>query len=180
MRKDRQTWHIFADLAVNPPETEWERNYVGYFKLYWAYTQAYNRSTFFAIFYNLCLDLIIQVKFVSAYLITDLTLHRPSWSCPTTRHEGARGERRYSFYSFSTSALDGGEWSTSRPCRAFAPGKWRAVPIVQETAWAPKPVWTQRLEEKSFRLCRGSNLDRPVVQPIASHYTDWDTRLYIA
>jgi hypothetical protein len=27
------------------------------------------------------------------------------------------GERRYSSYSFLTSALDGGEWSTSRPER---------------------------------------------------------------
>jgi hypothetical protein len=31
------------------------------------------------------------------------------------------GERRYSSYSFSTPALDGGEWSTSRPGRALAP-----------------------------------------------------------
>jgi hypothetical protein len=29
----------------------------------------------------------------------------------------------YSFYSFSTSALDGGEWSASKPGRALAPGK---------------------------------------------------------
>jgi hypothetical protein len=29
------------------------------------------------------------------------------------------------------------------------------VPIVQEARWAPEPVWTQRLEEKLFRLCRG-------------------------
>jgi hypothetical protein len=32
-------------------------------------------------------------------------------------------ERRYSSYSFSTSALDGGEWSVLRPGRALAPGK---------------------------------------------------------
>jgi hypothetical protein len=50
------------------------------------------------------------------------------------------------------------------------------VPIVQEAGWAPEPVWTQRLEEKSFRLCRGSNLDRPVVQSVVRHYTDWATR----
>jgi hypothetical protein len=31
------------------------------------------------------------------------------------------GERRYSFYSFSASALDGGEWSASRPGRALPP-----------------------------------------------------------
>jgi hypothetical protein len=31
------------------------------------------------------------------------------------------GGRRYSSYSFSTSALDEGEWSASRPGRAFTP-----------------------------------------------------------
>jgi hypothetical protein len=31
------------------------------------------------------------------------------------------------------------------------------------------------LEEKSSCLCRGSNLDRPVVQSVARHYTDWAT-----
>jgi hypothetical protein len=45
------------------------------------------------------------------------------YSCSTTRHEGAWMEWRYSSYSFSTSALDGGEWSASRPGRALAPGK---------------------------------------------------------
>jgi hypothetical protein len=81
-------------------------------------------------------------------------------------------ERRYSSHSFSTSALDGGEWSASRHGRALASGKGPPVPIVQEAGWAPEPVWTQRLEEKSFRLYRGSNFDRPVVQPVARHYTD--------
>jgi hypothetical protein len=33
------------------------------------------------------------------------------------------GESRYSSYSFSTSALDGGKWSASRPGRALALGK---------------------------------------------------------
>jgi hypothetical protein len=65
--------------------------------------------------------------------------------CPTTRHEGAWGERRYSSYSFSTSALDGGEWSASRPGRALAPEKGLPVSVVQEAEWAPEPVWTQRL-----------------------------------
>jgi hypothetical protein len=36
-------------------------------------------------------------------------------SSPATRHGGTWGERRYSSYSFLTSALDGGEWSASRP-----------------------------------------------------------------
>jgi hypothetical protein len=81
------------------------------------------------------------------------------------------GERRYSSYSFSTSALDGSEWSASRPCRALAPGKGPPVPNVQEAGWAPEPVWIQRLEERSFRLCRDSSRDRSVVQPVARHYT---------
>jgi hypothetical protein len=71
------------------------------------------------------------------------------------------GERRYSSYSFLTSALDGSQWSASRPGRALPPGKEPPVPIVQEAGWAPEPVWTQRLEEKSC-LCRRSNQGRPV------------------
>jgi hypothetical protein len=33
----------------------------------------------------------------------------------------------------------------------------------------------QRLEEKFFCLCWGLNLDCPVIQPVARHYTDWAT-----
>jgi hypothetical protein len=73
-----------------------------------------------------------------------------SQSCPTTRHEGASKERRYSSYSFSTSALNGGEWSASGPGRALVPGKRPPVPIVQEAGWTQEPVWTQKLKEKSF------------------------------
>jgi hypothetical protein len=64
------------------------------------------------------------------------------------------GEWRYSSDSFTTAALDGGEWSASRPGRALPPGKGPSVPIVQEAGWAPEPVWTQRLEEKSFAPAR--------------------------
>jgi hypothetical protein len=70
-------------------------------------------------------------------------------SSPVTRHGGAWGERRYSSYSFTTSALDVGEWSASRPGRALPPEKGLPVPILQEAGWAPEPVWTKRLEEKS-------------------------------
>jgi hypothetical protein len=72
-----------------------------------------------------------------------------------TMHQGAWGDRRYSSYSFSTSALDRGEWSASRP------GERTPVPIVQEAGWVSEPVWTQGLEEKSFRFCWWSNLGRP-------------------
>jgi hypothetical protein len=88
---------------------------------------------------------------------------------PATRHGGAWGERRYSPYSFSTSALDGGEWSASRPGRSLAAGKGHPVSFVQEARWTPEPVWTQRLEEKSFAPARDRT---PVVQPVARYYTD--------
>jgi hypothetical protein len=61
-------------------------------------------------------------------------------SSPSTRHGGAWGERRYSSYSFTTSALDRGEWSASRPGRSLPPVKGPPVPIVQEAGWAPEPV----------------------------------------
>jgi hypothetical protein len=78
----------------------------------------------------------------------------------------------YSSYTFTTSVLEGGEWSASRPDSTLPPGKEPPVPIVQEAGWAPELVWTQVLEEKSFHLCRGSNLHRLVVQHVARHYTD--------
>jgi hypothetical protein len=43
-------------------------------------------------------------------------------------HEGVWGERRYSSYSFSTSALDGGEYSVSRPGHAITSEKGPPVP----------------------------------------------------
>jgi hypothetical protein len=83
-----------------------------------------------------------------------------------------RGEKDSS-YSFLTSALDGGEWSASSPGHALASRKGPPVRTVQESGWATESIWTQGLEEKSFCLCRGSNPDRPVVQSIVRHYTDW-------
>jgi hypothetical protein len=47
---------------------------------------------------------------------------------PRTGHEDPEGEQLYSSTLSSTSALDGAEWSTPRPCR-FTPGK-DPVPIV--------------------------------------------------
>jgi hypothetical protein len=51
------------------------------------------------------------------------------------------------------------------PAALYPLGKGFPVPIVQEAGWVSEPVWSQRLEEKSFRLCRGSNLDLPLVKP---------------
>jgi hypothetical protein len=83
--------------------------------------------------------------------------------------EALVGERSYSSYSFLTSALDGGEWSASQPAALYPPEKGPPVPIGCEAGWAPEPVWTQSLEEKSST----SVGDRtPVVQFVVRHYTD--------
>ena len=50
-----------------------------------------------------------------------------------------RGSRGTALLFFNLGARWGG-WSTSRPGR-FTPGK-DPVSIVQETGWAPGPVWT--------------------------------------
>jgi hypothetical protein len=100
------------------------------------------------------------------------SLHRQTVSkSKATRHEGAWGERRYRSYSFSTSARDGNEWSASRPGRVLPQGKGPPVPIVQEAGWAPEPVWTQRLEEKSLPL-KGIEPRSPG-RPARSHTLYW-------
>jgi hypothetical protein len=59
---------------------------------------------------------------------------RPRWivkkkqSSPATRHGGAWGKRKYSC-SFLISALDGGEWSASRPDRTLRRGKDPRYPL---------------------------------------------------
>jgi hypothetical protein len=74
-----------------------------------------------------------------------------------------QGGRRYSSYSFMTSALDRGEWSTSCLSCTLLPGKGPLVPTGQEAGWASEPVWTQRLEENPICLCQRSNLNHPAV-----------------
>ena len=59
---------------------------------------------------------------------------------PRTGHKDPDGEQRYSSTLSLTSALEVGGWSTPRPGR-FAPRK-DPVPIVEESGWAPGPVWT--------------------------------------
>jgi hypothetical protein len=83
------------------------------------------------------------------------------------------GERRYSSYSFSTSALDGGECSASRPGRDFTPGE-RARGTHCTGGWVgPRAGLDTEDRGKILCPCRGSNPDRPVVQPVVRHYTAW-------
>jgi hypothetical protein len=57
------------------------------------------------------------------------------------------------------------EWSASH----FTPGKRSLVPIVQETGWAPEPVWMQRIEVEFFASIGDQT---PVIQLVVRYYTD--------
>jgi hypothetical protein len=58
------------------------------------------------------------------------------------------------------------------PAALLPPRKGPPVPIVQEAGWAPEPVWTQRLEEKSFAPAGDRT---PIAQSIVRHHTAWAT-----
>jgi hypothetical protein len=77
--------------------------------------------------------------------------------------EAQGGEEVYLllFHDFGTRW---GERSASRSGRALLPRKGPPVPIVQEAGWAPEPVWTQRLEKKSF----ASAADRTLITQSSS------------
>jgi hypothetical protein len=92
----------------------------------------------------------------------------PGERTPGTHCTGG-GEKRCSSCSFSTSALDKGERSASRPGRALAPEKGPPVPFGQEAGWTPEPVWTQRLEEK--QSC-APTVDRTSITRLSSLWSD--------
>jgi hypothetical protein len=71
-----------------------------------------------------------------------------SKAVPLHANGGAWGKRKYSSYSFFTTAIDRGEWSASCPCRALAPGKGPPVPMAQDAGWATKPFMTQESKGK--------------------------------
>jgi hypothetical protein len=82
----------------------------------------------------------------------------------------AQRERRYSSYSFSTSALDD-ERSASRPCHALTPGKWPPGTRWIEGRVGPRAGLYTEVRGKILCLWRGSNLDRLVTESVARHYT---------
>jgi hypothetical protein len=94
----------------------------------------------FCCVYLCSVQTILKIRFCGKY-----SLFMFASKAVPLHHEGVWRERRYSFYSFMTSALDGGEWSASRPGRALTQGKRPPVPAGQKAGWAPEPVWTQLL-----------------------------------
>jgi hypothetical protein len=85
---------------------------------------------------------------------------------PITGHERSEGEQRYSSTLSLTSALHGGGWSMPHP-NCFTPRK--------ET-WHPLYRRLGGPQSQSGRVQKISSLtgfDPPTVQPIVSHYTDY-------
>jgi hypothetical protein len=66
-----------------------------------------------------------------------------------------------------------GEWSASRPDRAFTPGE--TTPGTHCTGGWVGPRAGLDAEARGKILCpyRRSNPDRPAIQPVVRHYTAW-------
>jgi hypothetical protein len=77
------------------------------------------------------------------------------------------GGRKYSSYSFLTSAPDWMSGQSHAPAALYPPGKGPPVPTGWEAGWASEPVWTQRLEEKS------AGDQTPFVHSVVRLYTAW-------
>jgi hypothetical protein len=88
------------------------------------------------------------------------------------RHEGVLGEWRYISTHSLTSALDGGEWSASRPGRFTPRERTSGTPWIG--GWVGlKAVLDTVVKRKIPSPRRESNSRTTMVQPIAQRYTDW-------
>jgi hypothetical protein len=90
-----------------------------------------------------------------------------------TKHHAIKAywEWRYSSTHSLTSALDGGEWSTSRPGR-FTPRE-KAPGTHWIGGWVgPRAVLDAAVKKKITSPRRESNPGTPIVQPVAQHYTE--------
>jgi hypothetical protein len=88
------------------------------------------------------------------------------------RHEGVLEEWRYSSTPSLTSALNGGEWSASRP------GRFAARERAPVTHWiggwvGPRAVLKAVMKRNIPSPRRESNTRTPIVQLVAQRYTDW-------
>jgi hypothetical protein len=76
------------------------------------------------------------------------------------RYAGAKGEMNYSFFSFLTSALDGGGWSVSRPGRVLPQGNDPSTHGIG--GWVgPKSGYDTEARGRILYLCRGLKPSRP-------------------
>jgi hypothetical protein len=88
------------------------------------------------------------------------------------RHEGVLEKWGCSSTYSLTSALDGGEWSASRPSR-FTPRE-RSLGTHWIGGWVePRAILDAVVKRKIPSPRRESNPRTPIVQPVAQRYTDW-------
>jgi hypothetical protein len=92
---------------------------------------------------------------------------------PQHTYGGTGGERMYRSYSFTTSVLDGGEWTASRPCHAalYHRGKDPRYPSYRRLG-GPQSQSGNRLEEKSLASAGDQTSYHLVVQSVARYCTD--------
>jgi hypothetical protein len=86
----------------------------------------------------------------------------------------AQGERKYSSYSFTTLALDEVSGQRHAPA-ALYPGERTPGTHCTEGWVGSRAGLDTEARGKVSCSCRGSNVDRPVVQSVARHYTDCAT-----
>jgi len=77
----------------------------------------------------------------------------------------------YSSYSVTTSALDGVSAQRHAPA-ALCPGERNPGTHCTGGRVGPRAGLGTETTGTVLYLCRGSNLDRPVVQSVVRHYTD--------
>jgi hypothetical protein len=87
------------------------------------------------------------------------------------RHEGVLGEWRYNSTHSLISALDGGEWSASRPGRSTP--RERAPGTYWIGGWVYLRAVLEAVVKRIPSSLRESNPRTPIVQPVAQHYTNW-------
>jgi hypothetical protein len=124
-------------------------------------------ASFIPLFHSLLPPIFIHHPFVRLRAVLQVNKVKQSYNIPW-RH---RGERRYSFYSIMTSALDGGWVVSITPQPRFAAGE-RTPSIHWTGGWVGHRagLYTEARGKILFP-CRGSNLDCPVFQSVARHYT---------
>jgi hypothetical protein len=99
---------------------------------------------------------------IDMIIVTIIYTDDKKQSSPATRHGGALGTGRIAPTHSLPRYWMGLSYQRHVPA-ALCSRKGPPVPIVQEARWAPEPVWTQRLEEKSLSSAEDRTPDRSVV-----------------
>jgi hypothetical protein len=88
---------------------------------------------------------------------TDMTLSMYSKAVPGKHRGGPQEGKRYNFYSFLTSTLDGDEWSASQPGCALLPGESTPGSHWIGGCVDPRTGLETEARKKLLLPCQGSN-----------------------